>query len=801
MKRLLVLLMVMLCCLAFFASCDMLPDEVMDKLNPVLEKVGLAEEEAEPTPEPDETPKHEHSFVLTNSQDATCLTDGSKLYTCECGETKSEAGDPATGHNFELVNVKDPTCVKKGYEEYKCTNCEATEKKNIASTGEEHNYQVTKEQAPTCTADGYTSYSCTYCGKNYKEKGEKATGHDNTSSVLKTPTCSSDGLNKLVCNKCGAVGSERVPATGVHVFDESVGESRILKCTTPACGEVYIREFNGEYKKLLVYSFSDEDLAAYNALLAEFREIISSAEAYDPAKHGYEANKNGPLHEAAEAMEAKYEEIYDVLVFVTGQYQIAQVEYYLDMKNTTKTANLEFIGTLRTQILSEFYSFSKPIYDSMYREFYYYGMTQEEIDEFISDSDSVGNEEYTALNNRNTEIERLVEGMSNPGSNLQFTELYAEFVANNNRIAELMGGYDNYVEYAYANVYDRDYDPADTAKVVEYVKQYIVPVLKYAYNAWYGLWPSGYVSDSERNIFYSQILNSFFDNYDSNVLLNDYIDLLVLESATGEQVSFSEEFDKLFANGNYFHGEAGKSYEGAFVTTIYDYDIPIAYFGPGYDTPFTVAHEFGHYMNEVYNKGMYSQSYDLLEMHSQGDEMLFLYYLSDKLAGDYTYKLVESYNMLNMLSTVIASLSVDTFEQAVYTNTYVGTFDDVIMADGQITHDEYDLLYKGVLIDLGGYSDDGNDDNDLMPLDYWRRVVVSSPCYYVSYGISALSVIQLYPMAAENYDAAIDAYLKLFTYTDVNPYMTTEEILKYAGLYSFTEEELYVSIYNMFCTE
>jgi hypothetical protein len=60
-------------------------------------------------------------------------------------------------------------------------------------------------------------------------------------------------------------------------------------------------------------------------------------------------------------------------------------------------------------------------------------------------------------------------------------------------------------------------------------------------------------------------------------------------------------------------------------------------------------------------------------------------------------------------------------------------------------------------------------------------------------------------MANEDFDAAIDSYTKLFTYTDTltaeKPYMTTEEILEYAGLYSFTDERLYASIYNIFCKD
>ena len=82
---------------------------------------------------------------------------------------------------------------------------------------------------------------------------------------------------------------------------------------------------------------------------------------------------------------------------------------------------------------------------------------------------------------------------------------------------------------------------------------------------------------------------------------------------------------------------------------------------------------------------------------------------------------------------------------------------------------------------------------------YWRYVTISAPCYYVSYSISALSVLQLYADVEERgFEATKESYLKLFTYTDENIEMTTEEVLEYAGLHSFTEEELYVSIGEMF---
>ena len=74
-------------------------------------------------------------------------------------------------------------------------------------------------------------------------------------------------------------------------------------------------------------------------------------------------------------------------------------------------------------------------------------------------------------------------------------------------------------------------------------------------------------------------------------------------------------------------------------------------------------------------------------------------------------------------------------------------------------------------------------------------MTIKSPCYYISYSVSALTVLQVYEMASsQSFDAAKDAYLKLFTYVDEDPEMTLEEILAYAGMLSFKNETLYKNI-------
>ena len=682
MKRLLTILLVLVMAILAFTSCQYLPDGVKDAIDNVFGAIG----------------EHEHDFALTSSTPPTCVKLGVNIYSCSCGETKSE-------EYGELA---------------------------------EHKLTVASETVATCTEDGKIEY---------------------------------------MCWKCPYRKTEVTPATG-HKMGVSVEMSRLIPCENENCSYAVFPEGNGKYKNIIVYKFSDDDIARFDGLYAELDAIISAADDYDATLHAYAEGTE--LHEAYLAMEAKYEELYDVLEYVVSQYQIAQIEYHMDMRNEEKKAIMDYMSTTRSDLVAEFYSFSEPLYASMFREYYYYGMTEQEIKAFIFESNAVADPEYKALVDSNTQIELEYDAIANPKKDEAVLNLYAQFVENNKKIAKIMG-YDNYLEYAYENVYDRDYSYQDVQIIADYVKEYIAPLFIDSLNKWNKI--SGYTEQ-----FLNQVQSNFFEIYESNDILNDYIDLLAFDSNPDKQISFSDELNSLISDGNVFLGE----YDGAYVTYLYEINVPIAYFGPGYNNPFTVAHEFGHYMNEIYNDNEFSQSYDLLEMHSQGNEMLYLAYLKGVLNQTALYQ-TETYNMLNMLNTIVIALAVDTFEQAVYTDYYDGAYSAEIMADNTITYDEYDLLFKSVIEDFGatGY----------LTEEYWRYVVIHAPCYYVSYSVSALSVLQLYPKANEDFDAAVDSYLKLFTYTDTleeDGYMDTEAVLEYAGLYGFTDEELYKSIYEYF---
>lgn len=643
----------------------------------------------------------------------------------------------------------------------------------------------TDSKAATCTEDGVEVKVCS-CGEK-QETAIPATGHNMQVAMESKPTCTGTGSTDYRCSNCGKMEYNNIEALG-HNYEEVPSEpSRVRRCLNEGCTNCLWGEPNDKHKETLTFSFTKEDEAAIDAKYDEVKAMVEAAAKYDPALHGYA--ETGALAEEYKIVDAAHTELYDMVMNAMSQQQLAMVAYYCDMKNTELEETYNYMKDYQTAVIAKFYTLSRPFYDSCYREFYYYGMTEEEINAFLFDSDAISNPEYTALKERNNAIESEFLALGSSEQREKLPELYAEFAANNNAMAQLMG-YENYLEYAYENVYGRDYTYQDVAQLSEYVKTYIAPVFAQVYNTWNTL--SGYTQE-DLDKYYGQVQKPFFEVLEGNTLVNDYIDLMAFTSNPDKQISFSDEFNKLMGDGNMFRGE----YDGAFVTTIYTPNLPIAYFGKDYDNCFTVIHEFGHYMNEVYSSeifadGEYSQSYDLLEMHSQGNELLYLCYLEENAGyADVAYTLIRTHALVNMLFSGLAGFTVDAFEQAVYLDTYTGTNADVIMADGTITADEYALLYDSICSDYG--VEDALD-------GYWEYgMTITSPCYYVSYSVSAISVLQLYEVAkTEGFDVAKEQYLKLFTYVDEDPGMGMNDILAYAGMLSFKDEQLYVNLNNYF---
>lgn len=373
--------------------------------------------------------------------------------------------------------------------------------------------------------------------------------------------------------------------------------------------------------------------------------------------------------------------------------------------------------------------------------------------------------------------------------------LYEQLVNKNNQLAVLYG-YDNYMTYAYKNVYNRNYTPTQTKAMSAFVKQYIVPLytsinakFETAYNALDG----NDATDADINLYNGLIFDSLFTKTTSKYFdeVKDAIDLIsnyfkYLDSSN--DVMFYDAVEDLFKTGNYFVGQV----EGAFTYYMPQVGNTILYFdntdyGEGYyhcySNSFTFVHEFGHYYENVHNltkSGERPLSYDFCETQSQGNEMMFLAWLGSNTTASKGYNAVKYSQLANMLQTVLNATAIDEFEQAVYTGSYEGYT--------TLNKNNYQDLYDTICTKYG-INDEENGNT------YWMGVCFDNAAYYISYAMSALPSIEIYAKAVDKdggVDVARTAYLTLFTNTSTD-YNT---VLAAAGLHNAFEEALYTELTN-----
>ena len=597
----------------------------------------------------------------------------------------------------------------------------------------------------------------------------------------------------------------------------------MVECSGEDCTSVSRRESSREFDEVFVYTYNtangilQSDIDARFATLEDVLDPESenfvgayssewaNTDTYD-AESGEWIHNKQDQYDANKAFEhTYYDPFYDDLEYVTEQYQICYVEYCVH-DNDEWSDKYEEISNVRTDLISNYYSLFRQVYNTKYREYFFSeedGWTEEDIHKALVMSDSYGSDEYKELNNSISEIEvsfrdltsSVVTDNSGQYKNV-VPEMYAEYVAYKNQLA-VLAGYENYVAYAYENEYDRDYTPEDVAQLRAYAKEYLKPVFSKIFNAYQ---ESSTSFKGEAKKYYNALASdSIFTSKLASDIVGEYLKGMHFEGEQGT-MDYYTNLNDLFKTGNYYTG----AYTGAFNYWIPTQEKSVLYFGPdSYSGAFTFVHEFGHYNNSFYNQGA-SMSYDLDETHSQGNEMLFLAYLSTVLE-DYekVYESIKADNMFNMIAITMLAMAVDEFEQAVYTNTYVGEKYE----DG-ITSDEYDSLFKDIMSAYGL--------RNVLNDAYWRYVVIEAPCYYISYSTSAMASLQLYALAMEeladsnSMENTKAKYYNLIKFTDDDNNAHTDfvgdrvidigfsDTLKYAGLYSIFEEDYYIFISEYF---
>lgn len=469
-----------------------------------------------------------------------------------------------------------------------------------------------------------------------------------------------------------------------------------------------------------------------------------------------------------EEWDAVYTQFEEAFYYIAQQMTIASIIYYCDMTNEASSER-----HLSTQ--EQFYDI-QDAYNIALRELYLGSPMKDQLFEGWSDEDI---REMLEYNPEVMELRKQIEELTVQFDNLEddhlfdtaSVDIYKQIVILNNQLARL-NNCDNYYTYASKNVYGRDYEADDLAIFRQYVLQYIVPNFTAIKTKFEGWRDTNNLSESRQQTFMN-FMNDSFDAGKKNYLT------MYLDSLEG---TMGENMRHMFENRNCVFANSSNSHPSAFQTYLYKDETPFCLFGHDGQTASTMVHEIGHYYAAVTDSDL--NNYDLCETHSQGNEFLFAKFCESKL-GKSVYTYVRAYNVYSNSANLILYPIIDEFEQRVY-----ALSDEEINA---MTSEDFDALMAEVCEPYGGLT--WVDDNIADPNYYWRRVVISNPVYYISYAVSVSAALQIYAMAEEDYDAAIETYTALVEKVDEeHGFLGALEI---AGLYSPFDEETFKIISGM----
>ena len=328
--------------------------------------------------------------------------------------------------------------------------------------------------------------------------------------------------------------------------------------------------------------------------------------------------------------------------------------------------------------------------------------------------------------------------------NKELGEIYCELLKVRDKIAKLCE-YDNYAQYAYENLYIRDYTLDDADKMYSEVKAHFSDISNDLYN---GLTVDISTSGLALKQYTSEEVLDTIEPYMSKI-----------------NPLYGDNFRYMREHGLYNIDPSDTKMAAGYTTSLYSYAVPFIFDSPSgnYDDIRTMVHEFGHanvyYIHPVnaLSENM-GNSLDTLEIHSQGMEVLFTDY-STEIFGEKAGKVYNDYTLYAMTSSIIDGCLFDEFQRFAYENPDC-TLDQL--------NNEYEKL-------CGEYG--VNYTRDVIYFNDWTEIAhnYNSPMYYISYATSALSALDLWLKNADNRTEALDIYSKLIDCGGSTPYVETLE--------------------------
>lgn len=414
-----------------------------------------------------------------------------------------------------------------------------------------------------------------------------------------------------------------------------------------------------------------------------------------------------------------YSELYND--FCTN-YFLANIHYSKDLTDEYWTEEYNFCMAATSDVEAGLEDLFYAIAPSAHREKLeteeYYG--EGYFDDY--DGENYWDETFTALNAREAELISQYYDLTAQGNEMDYNEyyeelapkmcqLYIELVQVRYEIATY-AGFSSYPEYAYAEIYTRDYTPEQEVAYLKQVRKYLKPVYSQLYTEGVNL-----------------RLRSR-DEEDTYAYVED------LAKAMGGQVE--EAFEFMTTYHLYDITKSANKFNSSFEVYLISYGEPYVFVNPsGSEQDYlTFAHEFGHFCND-YISEVGITSVDVAEVFSQGMEYLSLFYVQDTAR-------LETLQMVSSLCVYVEQSAFADFEQRIYA-----------MDPEKLTVDQvFDLFEK--VGNSYGFDAWGVDGRQFVSIQHF----FTSPCYVFSYVVSNDAAMQLYQMEAEESGAGLALFME-----------------------------------------
>lgn len=548
------------------------------------------------------------------------------------------------------------------------------------------------------------------------------------------------------------------PATNSHAefkgwyLSEDENDTPITEITNLYVGDITLY---ARYTGPKIYWFTDstDPITLYGKNIKVTATSTLIDEYLEDAETLLEMIKEG--EEEYSVIENKYKIFRDLFTFLLDEIRYATIiadttkkqEDY-ELKNKLNDCYLEYENY---RILYEI-----EFANSKYRHDYYKNKTDEQINQYIeslSYDDTKKENEYESL--MNNYLNDYYAGK------ISADEALRGYVTSANEYAKLFA-YDNYLEYSYNSIYKRDYDLSSTDLLSSYLKDNIIPLGNYFLEEYNKCYDSSTTREKEE---YRSYLNDFFGHH------LDELD------AYANRIGgyYLENYQKFFDSGNYFLSSNENDNVTGYTWSFMNGDSFI-FFGRDYQKMRVFIHEFGHY-NAARTGGSINKSYDLIETQSQGNELLFYYYLATSLVENKNVsKMYLYYQLYKMVETIYQGYLINKLEEMIYNANPEDLNFDHVMAYWNEIVSEYGL---------DKYRD---------KREFVTTVILNYQGYYMSYAASAISSLELLATAVLDFDSGIENYKTIYNFHSNKNYL---EVLSLANLYSIFDPECYKLLENL----